>query len=686
MKIGHQQIPRSGLIWLLLTQALVILPQLSRLPIWVVVVAIICALWRIMIFRSRWSYPKLWIKVLVVGAAVIGTLFHYGTIVGLEAGVALLVTTFLLKLLEMKNLRDAYLVIFLSYFVVVTEFLYSQSILVSSYMLFTLLVITSALVGLHTPHLGFQPWRTFRKGAVLVVQSIPLMILLFLFVPRISPLWRVEFPQTNAKSGVSETISPGDIANLSKSDGLAFRATFKGDIPPRDLLYWRGLVMSHFDGRRWTQGSRELGQASKLSTNLAQLKSPLLSWPNLPARWERRMEKIGKVYEYDVIIEPTQQHWLFSLANPENNDNNIALVRDFRLVAAQPITQRTQYSVKSYLDSHQDKDLPVWLKRLNLQLPPFGNPRARVMAQQFWVSSGKSVENYIEKILVHFRQEPYFYTLKPPLLGRDSVDEFLINSKRGFCAHYASAFVFLMRTAGIPARMVAGYQGGEINKAGNYVQVRHFDAHAWAEVWVPNRGWVRVDPTAAVAPERVEEGLEAAVAEEGSFLAESPLSPLRFRNVPFLNNVRMQWELLEYQWQRWVLNYDQAAQLELFERWFGGKNWYVIVFTIAGSMFALIGLLALWIIWRQRPQAKDPASQCYLAFCKRMEKHGLIRNIDEPPHTFLARIKQRQPKLSAKATVVTELYVKLMYQPAALTPQEHKEQLVQMKSAVKSLR
>lgn len=638
-----------------------------------------------MIFRSRWAYPRLWIKIIVVGAAVVGTLLHYGTIVGLEAGVALLVTTFLLKLLEMKNLRDAYLVIFLSYFVVVTEFLYSQSILISSYMLFTLLVITSALVGLHTPHLGFKPWKTLKKGAVLVVQSIPLMVLLFIFVPRISPLWRVELPQSNARSGVSEVISPGDIANLSKSDGLAFRATFKGEIPSQDQLYWRGLVMSHFDGRRWSQGSRELGQASKLSSDLTQLETPLLSWLNRRASWEQRMEKAGQVYEYDVILEPTQQHWLFSLANPEANDTNIALVRDFRLVAAHPITQRKQYSVKSYVNNFQDKELPVWLKRLNLQLPPFGNPRARVMAQQFWDASGKSVENYVEKLLVHFRQEPYFYTLKPPLLGRDTIDEFLITSKRGFCAHYASTFVFLMRAAGVPARMVAGYQGGEINEVGNYVQVRHFDAHAWAEVWMPNKGWVRVDPTAAVAPERVEEGLEAAMAEEGSFLSESPLSPLRFRNIPFLNNVRLQWELLEYQWQRWVLNYDQAAQLDLFERWFGDKNWYVIVFTIAGSMFSLIAILALWIIWRQRPQAKDPASQCYLTFCKQMEKHGLVRNTDEPPHTFLVRIKQLQPKLAAKATEVTELYVKLMYQPVVLSPQARKEQIVQLKRAVKSL-
>lgn len=661
--IAVASIPRTSLIWLLTTQALVLLPHLLRIPYWVGILAIACGGWRIMIFHGRWSYPARWLKALLVIAVVAGTFFNYGTIVGLEAGVVLLLCTFLLKLLEMKNQRDAYLVVFLSYFVIVTQLLYSQAIPSAAYTFFTLIVVTSALVGLHQQQVTLQLKKTLRKGSVMMLQAVPLMVLLFIFIPRLGPIWSVELPSQKARSGVSDQMTPGDIAELSKSDALAFRATFSGPIPPQDQLYWRGVVLSELVGRTWRQASRELALASRTAQDLKLSGNPLITWGDQFQRWPNALKKQGQALHYTVILEPTQQNWLYALAVPQISNVDIGVTRDFTLIAREPVRLRQQYEVRSYPESLVDVELPHWLRRQNVQLPAFGNPKTRVFAQQLWDDVQQKPQQYIDRILQYFNRQPFYYTLKPPTLGFNSVDEFLFTSRRGFCAHYASTFVYLMRLAGIPARVIAGYQGGERNTTNNYVQVRQFDAHAWVEVWHDGRGWIRVDPTASVAPERIQDGLEAALAEEGSFLEDTPLSPIRFKHIGWINRLRLEWDMLEYRWQRFVLNYNQDQQMDFFNQLFGGFSWYKLALALGGGLAVIILILGLWIILRRQPIKYDPATRLYLRFCQWGKKQGCQRLTGEAPMSYLQRLQQQTPHYSIWAQRVTDSFVTLQYNP-----------------------
>ncbi|MBU2713067.1 transglutaminase family protein [Zooshikella harenae] len=661
--IAVASIPRTSLIWLFTTQALVLLPHLLRIPYWVGILAVVCGCWRIMIFNGRWSYPARWLKALLVIGAVTGTFLNYGTIVGLEAGVVLLLCTFLLKLLEMKNQRDAYLVVFLSYFVIVTQLLYSQAIPSAAYTFFTLVVITSALVGLHQQQGTLELKKTLRKGAVMMLQAVPLMVLLFIFIPRLGPIWSVELPSQKARSGVSDQMTPGDIAELSKSDALAFRATFTDTIPPQNQLYWRGIVLSELMGRTWRQASRELTLAGRTGQDLKLSGNPLITWRDQFQRWPNAVKKQGQALNYTVILEPTQQNWLYALAVPQISNVDIGVTRDFTLIAREPVRLRQQYKVRSYPSSLVDVELPHWLRRQNVQLSAFGNPKTRTFAQQLWDDVEQKPQLYIDRILQYFNRQPFYYTLKPPTLGFNSVDEFLFTSRRGFCAHYASTFVYLMRIAGIPARVIAGYQGGERNTTNNYVQVRQFDAHAWAEVWLEDKGWVRVDPTASVAPERIQDGLEAALAEEGSFLEDTPLSPIRFKHIGWINRLRLEWDMLEYRWQRFVLNYNQDQQMEFFNQLFGTFSWYKLALALGGGLGAIIIMLGVWIIFRRQPIKYDPATRLYLKFCQWGRKQGCQRLTGETPIHYLQRLQQHVPYYSAWAQRVTDNFVTLQYNP-----------------------
>ena len=646
-------LPRNGLIWLLAAMFCAIVPHIGRLPLWVTLVCLLCGVWRVMVYRGRWDLPNRWIRSLLVfsgGAAVFG---HYGTLAGPEAGSALLILGFCFKLMETHQLRDAFIVVILGYFVIAVSFFFDQSMLIAAYMALVSVLVTAALLGLNQSPLHTRPKRTLKASLYLLGHSLPIMLVLFVLVPRLGPIWSLDLGKNSARTGLSEEINPGDIANLSRSDELAFRVEFESGsaIPPVPQRYWRALVMNHYDGQRWSRGGFDMDS------------EPLVQWGAQPAPWRPRAEATGQRYEYRVIMEPTDQRWLFALAWSDSDSRGIGRSRDFRLLRRTPVSQPFSYRVRSQVGIGLDQDgLPRWLARINLQLPEQGDQQTRALARQLWAQSS-SPQAYIDAVLQRFSQQPFRYTLRPPLLSGDRIDQFLFETQSGFCSHYAGAFVFLMRAAGLPARIVAGYQGGELNPLGGHLLVHQFDAHAWTEVWLKERGWVRIDPTAYVAPERVEQGLEQALAGEGSFLEDSPLSPLRYRNLAWVSQLRLGWDYLNFAWHRLVLGYDAEAQRRLLSRWFERVDLQRIGLLLLLAVSLVVTVLAVWLLLQGRSQRqRDPRLRLYRKLCRKLSQRGIVPEPGEAPGEFLGRAARQQPELAPRLDRLATLLQRALYQ------------------------
>ncbi|MFC5699360.1 DUF3488 and DUF4129 domain-containing transglutaminase family protein [Pseudomonas sp. GCM10022186] len=621
MKAG-QPITRIGLTWLLVAQVLVILPHLLHLPLWIIAMWLGCAAWRIQIFRMRAQYPRAPVKAALILAVALGVFVSRGTLVGLEAAVVLLVAVFILKLVELRSQRDALVLILLGFFTQVTAYLFNDGMLAALYSLLPLCALLAALVGLQQSPFAERPLVPLKAAGNLLLQAVPLMLLLFLFFPRLGPLWSLPLPNDQGITGLSDSMSPADIAELSRSDELAFRASFEGPVPPVSQLYWRALTLERFDGRRWSQS---MGYERELV-----------------ADWR----KAGEPLRYSIVMQPSGKPWLFGLDVAQTQEEGVRTMADFRLEGRRPVNRSLLYQVTSWPQAVREPDgNPLALRRA-LQLPPRGDARTRAWAQEL-KQRHKDPLQLVDAVLAHFHREPYVYTLKPPRLGEDSIDAFLFDSRRGFCAHYAGAMTFVLRAAGIPARVVAGYQGGELNPAGNYVLVHQFDAHAWVEYWLPGRGWTSVDPTFQVAPSRIERGLEEALAGERSFLEGAPLSPLRYRQLTLLNDLRLAWDNLNYGWQRWVLGYQGEVQVELLRRWFGNLDSRLLGLGLVGAGGLLMAVLALFLFapWRRE---RDPQLRQFQAFERLLARHGLERGKGEGPRAFAERASRELPGQAAQ--------------------------------------
>ncbi|MEQ9463102.1 MAG: DUF3488 and transglutaminase-like domain-containing protein [Haliea sp.] len=634
-------IPRNALVWIILSQFALLMPHLGRLPVWVVLVYLLTAVWRLLVYQGRVSFPGRWARTALIGAGFAAVFFSYGNLLGLEPTVALLLTAFALKLLELIRRKDAYVVIFLGYFICVTAFLFTQDLLLVLYSLFTLLLVTTALVALHRP--GEHRFRldTLRLPALMLAQAFPLMLVLFFLFPRIGPLWTVPVQSHAARTGVSDFMKPGDVSSLSQSDEVAFRVQFEGDIPPRAELYWRGLVFSVLDAGAWRS----------------------LRYRELPAEELRapQLDPVGPELAYSVLMLPTQQNWLYSLRYARSPQPGVLATSDFRLYSPVEVEDQLRYSVSSWPETPLETELSAWRRRTELALPEASNPRSRELALRIRGDSASDAA-FVDAVLAHFNRENFVYTLQPPLLsGRDPMDQFLFETRRGFCEHYAFAFTLMMRAAGVPARVVAGYQGGEINPLNRTVIVHQFDAHAWAEVWLEGQGWVRVDPTGAVSPERIELGLEQAVAGEGSFLANSPLSPLRYRGVNWVNMLRLRYDALTYRWQSWVVGFNSDEQYRLLQDLFGSVRAQTFVIIVLASGALVLVPVAWLLLGRHRRRPPDPAQRLYLAFCARLARRGLTRRRGEGPQDFCRRVAGTDPVLGQWAQEFTAGFEELAY-------------------------
>ena len=639
-----QQIPRNALVWIIISLFALVAPHASRLPIWILALYAVAVIWRLQVHRGRWSFPGRWVKVVMILSGFVGIYASYGSFVGLEPTVALLLIAFALKLLELSHRKDAYVLLFLGYFICLTQFLFSQDLLVTLYALVSVTVVTTALVAIHRPGEHQFKLGTLRVASVMLLQALPLMIVLFFLFPRFGPLWTVPIKNHTAKTGMSDFMKPGDVASLSQSADVAFRVKFDGEIPVKSALYWRGLVLSRIEQGVWSA----------------------LSFYDLPANQLRPQEVIigGEPIRYNVIMEPTQQRWLYGLKYARSDTRTVMQTSDFRLFSPTLIETEFMYTVDSWTDVPVEETLSDWRRTTETQLPPTGNAKTRKLSLELREEAGSNAA-FVDLVLDRFRVEPYVYTLRPGLLPeQDSIDAFLFQSQRGFCEHYASAFVFMMRAAGVPARVVAGYQGGEINPINKTVIVHQFDAHAWAEVWLASRGWVRVDPTAAISPLRIEFGLEEAMASEGSFLSTMLLSPARYRSIPLLNLLRLRYDALTYRWQTWVVGFDSERQFNLLRSFFGETTAKAFAIVLLGSWALVLLPVAISLFRAPDIEPVRPLAKHYRIFCKRLARLDLIRGAGETPSQFAQRVAEEFPDYAEQLWQITDLYNQLAYADA----------------------
>jgi transglutaminase-like putative cysteine protease len=431
-------------------------------------------------------------------------------------------------------------------------------------------------------------------------------------------------------------MSPGDISSLSLSNAVAFRVKFEGAVPPPPQRYWRALVLNDFNGRSWISNNE----------------------PSRASRGQDDVDTFGDPLRYQVTMEPTQQRYVFALEIPKIWDlKNTHMGRQQQLARVQPIDQRIAYNVVSYPEFRLNSELSGWAKSNNTYLPDDSNPRTLEFSRQLRGNSPDDAA-FIRSVLRKFNQEEFFYTLEPPLLGSNSVDAFLFDTQRGFCEHYASAFAVMMRAAGIPARVVLGYQGGEMNPMGAYMIVRQADAHAWTEVWLPDHGWYRIDPTAAVAPERIESGRSGAMFDgiAASWGLSAPSE--------FLYQLTLTWDAANAKWNEWVLGYGPENQGRFME-WLGMEDpdWRQMMLTLVAIVVFLIGVISILLMLRYRPPPKDAATILYQKFTKKI---GVPPTRGETPLSYAVRLAGEQAEVAGDANAITAQYLDARYGPPEL--------------------
>ena len=627
--LAPQQRPVGAreLAWLVGSLILVIAPHATRAPWWLTLLTLCLYGWRIYFAVNRAPLPSRWLVLGVAAVAMLGVWIEHRTLFGRQSGILLLMVFSGLKLLETRTHRDAAVCAFLGYFLVVTNFLYTQAIPTALVMALGVFLLTATLVGFSAPQRPMP--ANLRTSALLLAHAAPAALALFVLFPRVpGPLWGLPQDAYSGMTGLSETMSPGMLSSLALSDSIAFRAEFQTPPPPQAVRYWRGPVLWDFDGRTWSAGS----------SFFTQFVPP---------------ERGRATYRYEIVLEPHNRYWLFALETAASLPERARMSYDGQILANAPVRTRMRYDVTSVvLPEPQPTESPAALRRA-LRLPANFNPRATALAREWRAGSADEAE-IVTRAIAFLRQGGYTYTLEPPLLGEDSVDEFLFATKAGFCEHFSSAFVFLMRAADVPARVVTGYQGGELNSVDSIVSVRQADAHAWAEVFMPERGWVRIDPTAVAVPGRLDRSMAAAVPQASAL-------PLLMRpELEWLRGVRDRWEATVHKWNVWVLGFNPERQRELMASvGVRDADWR----ALTAALFAFLGALTLVLLaWSLRRFARpDPVQRAWRAFCRKLAARGVERAPSEGPRDFSARAARALPAARHAILRIGSLYIALRY-------------------------
>lgn len=654
--MSRKELSINKVTWLAVGIALASFPHWQRLPMWIPILHVALLVTRIYI---PLRLPRFWekkqttinmVRLLIMLGGVFSIYGNYGTLAGRDVGVALLVMLAALKVFESKSTRDYYICTYLGYFLIITNFFYSQTIPTAAYMLTVIIIMTTGLINYNDTEQQLTLLQRFKLSTTLLVQSIPILLVLFILFPRVNgPLWGIPKDAYTGTTGIDDQMSPGTISKLVQSREVAFRVTFADKIPEQSSLYWRGPVLWQTDGRKWTTGK------------------------STPNREPVPIELAGEPLRYDITIEPSNKRWLFGLEMVSTPPDNTYLTHDYQLKTRKPLQARKAFTLTSHSAYTLGTEDTTDLER-GLRLPELNHPKTLEFGSKLR-NEFKDPALILNAALDWLKQENFVYTLQPPLMVEDTVDEFLFDKQQGFCEHFAAAFTILMRAAGIPARVVTGYQGGEVNPIGNYLIVRQHDAHAWSEVWLEGQGWIRVDPTSIASPVRINEGME-------NIIPQAIINiPLGLENnasaVRLWQRLRNTVDMINYQWAQWILGYGPERQ-KLFMKKFGfdSVDWKELTFTLFIFIGTIIAAIAAYV-FKKAPRATEPAKMYYDVFCNKMARTGMLRKPYEGPVDFAERASNLRQDLKSDIKQITDLYISTRYY-------SNNNKLLQLKAAIKS--
>ena len=644
MRTKSKLVNAAQIKWLLVSLGAILATHALNLPLWVIGVSILLGAWRFIAITKPIFMPNRWLLVmlsLILGLIIV---LSFKGQFGRDASLSLLVIMTALKLLETKALRDYMLCIMLGFFLVGNLFLFNQSMPTFGLSIAPMLLLVATLLNTSLNNqYGISESGNVKQKSIkqdglfilkfsgmLLLQSLPIMLILFVLFPRIpGPLWGIPQDAYSGMTGLSDNLQFGNISQLTKNSSIAFRVQFQGTIPPKNQLYWRGPVLWHQEEHSWLMASDNIG---------------------LPAE---HLTVSGPATRYTITLEPHNRPWLLLLDMPSNLPSNTKRTHDYSAVANEPVRSRMRYEAVSYAQYKLEaQPLNERESIMALQITEGENPRTRALAQT-WLNFSPTEK--INSALKMFREQNFVYTLKPPLLGKDPVDQFLFGTKRGFCEHYATSFVYLMRAAGLPARIVTGYQGGELNPNGNYLMVRQSDAHAWAEVWLQGQGWVRIDPTAAVSPARIEQGIGDADVERD----ELPL--MARHDFPLLKKALLNLDNINNGWNQWVLGYDDKKQLAFLSK-VSGKDISATDLVVGMIVTLLIAMAATaFFVLKKTTIALNAAEKIYANYLKKLQAIGLQPNIGEGALDFGNRAALALPVQKTLILDIASHYNALQY-------------------------
>jgi transglutaminase-like putative cysteine protease len=612
---------RRDMLVLLLAVTFVVVPHFEHLVWWATSVLVLLLIWRAFLTVTQRPIPSRLLMLPLLLAASVAVYLQYRTVLGQQAGVTFLLLLMALKLLEMRARRDIFVVIFLSFFILLTQFLNSQEIHVAAMALLAVTALFFVLISVNLDETDLPAGRKFKMVGLTLLKAIPLTAVLFVLFPRISgPLWGTPGDVAAGNTGLSNSMSPGSISRLVESTEIVFRVKFDGAAPTNDKLYWRGPVFGIFSGRTWVPLQGRLGEA-----------------PAVAIQGDAR-----SVVSYTMTLEPNNRDWLFALEAPVTppvmSEFRTRFTPEMQIVANELVRQRLRYAMSSYTSYRFNANASEAERRNWLQLPPTYNPRTLQLADEIRSRSGSDADR-VRATLEHLRRGGYEYTLSPPRLGRNSIDEFLFDTRQGYCEHYSSAFVFLMRALDVPARVVTGYQGGELNPVDGFMTIRQSDAHAWSEVWLQGRGWVRVDPTAIVAPLRIDQGASEIARRSGIALPGASSST-------WLRSIRFNWEAVQNSWNQWVLSYSQERQRDLIGLLGMTPNWESLALVLAVVVTIMLALMAVLSL-RTRTE-RDPLGEAFRVLRDRLERAGVRTAEHLGPRALYARSKRTLVPSDAK--------------------------------------
>jgi len=608
----------------------------AGMPAAIILLILALSAWQLLSIKTNRPNPPKYVLMLCVIMACAILFYSYRHLLGQQPGIALVIIMCVLKLFEIKANRDAYIVVYSACFVIASNFFYDQSVWLALYVCALIVVMYSILIALSDRLNTTRLSQRLRQSAMALVYSLPLMLILFVLFPRIpGPLWGLPEDAYQNQTGLSEEMSPGSINQLVSSSAIAFRVKFDNDrVPPHHERYWRGIVLTRYDGRTWRKDD-----------------APETALANI----EYADPGAAGSYSYEVTLEPTNLDWLLALEYPHTFADRYRLSREASLYSEDKINNIISYRIESQAGINRSLFAQEDLK---YRLLPVGrNPGTADLAGMLMDEADYDARAYIRAVLNYFSEQEFIYTLSPDLLGEDAMDDFLLQTRRGFCEHYASAFTYLMRLAGIPARVVIGYQGGVMNPLDDYMIVRQSDAHAWSEVWLDGR-WRRIDPTATIAPDRIEQGITSAGLELNR------LPALLVTEFGLLKDMAFLYDSFQNRWNQWVIGFDQERQKRLMQLLGFEHTGAALLVTLLTILLSVVSLLIAWLVLKGRKRTTDTIQRHYELLCRKLERKGLYRAMNEGPRDFESRILDRTDLSShsrAELAFIFQAYRKMHY-------------------------